>query len=476
MSRFELIKPWTDRMPEECGVFGAFDANGGSVQDTVYYGLYAIQHRGQESAGIAITDGKKIKCHKAMGLVTEAFNDEEVFERLHGHVGIGHVRYSTTGDSAVINAQPLVVSSRRGEMALAHNGNLVNSDTLRETLQEWGHINQTSLDTEVIAHMIARFASGGLVSALKNTVRWIRGSYALVIATNDSLIGMRDPMGIRPLALGKKDDMYVLSSETCSFDAVDAEFVRDILPGEMVIINKDGVESIILEENNHKKLCIFEYVYFARTDSHIDGLSVYQARENAGRILARKDGVDADLVTGVPDSAITPAIGYSEESGIPYGEGLAKNRYVGRTFIKPQQSLREQSVKIKLNALRRNVDGKRIVLVDDSIVRGTTSRKIVQMLRDSGVREVHMRVTSPPVKYPCFFGIDTPSAGQLIGSGNSVDQIAELIGVDSLSYLTIEELLESVGGTKCDFCTGCFDGDYPIDMSEAPRHCPTFKL
>jgi amidophosphoribosyltransferase len=463
-------------MPEECGVFGAFDANGGSVLDTVYYGLYAIQHRGQESAGIAMTDGKNIRCHKSMGLVTEAFNDEEIFERLQGHIGIGHVRYSTTGNSAVINAQPLVVSSRRGEMALAHNGNLVNSAALRETLQEWGHINQTSLDTEVIAHMIARFSSGGLVSALQNTVRWIRGSYALVIATNDSLIGMRDPMGIRPLSLGKKDDMYVLSSETCAFDAVDAEFVRDILPGEMVIINKDGVESIMLEKNDHKKLCIFEFVYFARTDSHIDGMSVYQARENAGRILAAKDNVVADLVTGVPDSAITPAIGYSEQSGIPYGEGLAKNRYVGRTFIKPQQAIRERSVKIKLNALRRNVDGKRLVLVDDSIVRGTTSRKIVQMLRDSGVREVHMRVTSPPVKYPCFFGIDTPSAGQLIGSGNSVEQIAELIGVDSLSYLTIDELLESVGGSRCDFCTGCFDGDYPMDMKVAPKHCPTIKL
>ena len=477
MLEFELLKPRRDRMPEECGVFGAFNTAGGSVLDAVYYGLYAIQHRGQESAGIAISDGKKIRNHKAMGLVTEVFNDEEAFARLNGgHIGIGHVRYSTSGASEVINAQPLVVSSRRGEMALAHNGNLVNADTLRGTLQEWGHINQTTLDTEVIAHLIARFAADGLVAALKNTIQWIRGSYALVIATHNALIGMRDPHGIRPLCLGKTADTYVLSSESCSFDAIGAEFIRDIRPGEMVIINEGGVESVMLEEKDHRKLCIFEFVYFARTDSHIDGISVYQARENAGKILARRDKVKADLVSGVPDSAITAAIGYAKQSNIPYGEGLAKNRYVGRTFIKPQQNMREQGVQIKLNALKRNVDGKKVVLVDDSIVRGTTSRKIVEMLRESGVEEVHMRISSPPVKYPCFFGIDTPTANQLIGSSNSIDQIAGLIGVDSLSYLTIEELLESVGGTKCQFCTGCFDGDYPMDMDVAPRHCPDYSL
>ncbi len=477
MLDFELIKPWTDRMPEECGVFGAFDTKGGAVLDTIYYGLYAIQHRGQESAGIAISDGKKIRHHKSMGLVTEVFNDEEVFNRLNGgNIGIGHVRYSTSGASEIINAQPLVVSTKRGHMALAHNGNLVNAETLRETLQEWGHINQTTLDTEVIAHLVARFASDGLVSALENTVKWIRGSYALVIATQDCLIGMRDPLGIRPLCLGKADNTYVLSSESCSFDAVNAKLIRDIKPGEMVIINKDGIESVMLQEADHRKLCIFEFVYFARTDSHIDGISVYDARANAGCILAKRDAVKADIVSGVPDSAITAAIGYAEQSGTPYGEGLAKNRYVGRTFIKPQQALREQSVKIKLNALKRNVNGKSVVLVDDSIVRGTTSRKIVEMLRDSGVKEVHMRISSPPVKYPCFFGIDTPCATQLIGSSNSIEEIAELIGVDSLSYLTIDELLEAVDGTKCQFCTGCFDGDYPIDMEVAPRHCPTFKL
>ena len=474
---FELIKPYSDRMPEECGVFGAYDLKGSDVADAIYYGLYAIQHRGQESAGIAISDGRKIRYHKAMGLVTEVFNNEDVFARLNGgNIGVGHVRYSTTGASEIINAQPLVVSSRRGEMGLAHNGNLVNADILRETLQEWGHINQTTLDTEVIAHLIARFASDGLISALKNTLKWIRGSYALVIATHDSLIGIRDPLGIRPLSLGKKDETYFLSSETCSFDAVDAEFIRDVVPGEMVIIKKDGLQSLILEKKSHKKLCIFEFVYFARSDSHIDGISVYEARANAGRILAQKNKVEADLVSGVPDSAITPAIGYSEQSGILYGEGLAKNRYVGRTFIKPKQSLREQSVKIKLNALKKNVDGKRLILIDDSIVRGTTSKKIVEMLKAAGVCEVHMKITSPPVKYPCYFGIDTPSATQLIGSSNSVEQIAELIGVDSLSYLTIDELLQSVGGTKCDFCTGCFDGDYPIDMDTASRHCPTYKL
>ena len=462
---FELIKPYSDRLPEECGVFGAYDTSGNDVTDALFYGLYALQHRGQESAGIATSNGEKISSHKNMGLVTEVFGDEGIDELIdEGHFGIGHVRYSTSGESQLINAQPLVISSKRGQMALAHNGNLINYKTLRDELLQLGHINQTTLDTEVIAHLLARYSEDTIESAIIKTTRWLKGSYALVMAVNDKLIGVRDPHGIRPLSLGKVGDMYVLSSETCALDAVNGEFIRDILPGEMVVINKDGIHSTMIEEKDHKKLCIFEFVYFARTDSHIDSISVYEARARAGRILAKKAPVEADIVAGVPDSAITAAIGYSEESGIPYGEALAKNRYVGRTFIKPKQKIREQSVKVKLNALSRNVKGKRVVLVEDSIVRGTTSRNIVEMLRDAGAKEVHMRISSPPVKWPCFFGIDTPSANQLIGSKNTVEEIRQLIGADSLEYLTPEDLLESVEGTKSQFCMGCFDNDYPISL------------
>lgn len=462
---FELIKPYSDRMPEECGVFGAYDTSGNDVTDAIYYGLYALQHRGQESAGIATSDGKKMSSHKNMGLVTEVFGNEEITDILdEGHLGIGHVRYSTSGESQLINAQPLVISSKRGQMALAHNGNLINYKSLRDELLQLGHINQTTLDTEVIAHLLARYSEDPIEAAIIKTTRWLKGSYALVMVVNDKLIGIRDPHGIRPLVLGKVDDMYVLSSETCAFDAINGEFIRDILPGEMVVIDKNGITSTMIEEKNHKKLCIFEFVYFARTDSHIDGISVYDARAKAGRILAKKAPVAADLVAGVPDSAVSAAIGYSKESGIPFGEALAKNRYVGRTFIKPQQNTREQSVKVKLNALRHNVKGKRVVLVDDSIVRGTTSKKIVEMLREAGAKEVHMRISSPPVKFPCYFGIDTPTAGQLIGSNNTIDEICKLIGADSLEYLTTEDLLQSVDGTKNEFCTGCFDGDYPISL------------
>lgn len=462
---FELIKPYSDRLPEECGVFGAYDTAGHDVTDAIFYGLYALQHRGQESAGIATSNGSKISFHKDMGLVTEVFGDEGVEEIINpGHLGIGHVRYSTSGESQLINAQPLVISSKRGQMALAHNGNLINYKTLRDELLQLGHINQTTLDTEVIAHLLARYSDDSIETAIIKTTRWLKGSYALVIAVNDKLIGVRDPHGIRPLSLGKVGGMYVLSSETCALDAVNGEFVRDILPGEMVVINKDGVKSTMIEEKDHKKLCIFEFVYFARTDSHIDGISVYDARAKAGKILAQKSPVEADIVAGVPDSAVTAALGYSEQSGIPYGEALAKNRYVGRTFIKPKQKIREQSVKVKLNALSRNVRGKRVILVDDSIVRGTTSKKIVEMLRDAGAREVHMRISSPPVKWPCYFGIDTPTASQLIGANNSVDEICALIGADSLEYLTTEDLLKSVNGTKDEFCLGCFNGDYPISL------------
>jgi amidophosphoribosyltransferase len=458
------LKPWTDMMPEECGIVGIFEPDCIPVGETLYYGLYALQHRGQESAGMAVSDGREIRHYKAMGLVNEVFGDEDVMARLgDGHVGIGHVRYSTSGASELINSQPLVVRYSEGTIALAHNGNLVNIEALRRELEAQGSIFQTTLDTEVIASLIAK-TGGDIVEAIKRAMQSIKGSYALVVMTKDRLIGVRDPLGIRPLALGKLGSAYVLASESCAFDAVGAEFIRDVRPGELIVADRDGLSSVRTEAPLDSKLCIFEFVYFARTDSIIDGISVYQARENAGRILARRYPVEADLVSGVPDSAITAALGYAKESGTPYGESLAKNRYVGRTFIKPRQELRESGVKIKLNALRRNVQGKRLVLLEDSIVRGTTTRRTIEMLRMAGAREVHMRVSSPPVKFPCYFGIDTPSAGELIGSSHSVEEIRRIIGADSLEYLEIGDLMKTVEGSGCGFCRGCFDGDYPVNI------------
>jgi amidophosphoribosyltransferase len=459
------LKPWTDAMPEECGIVGIYNADGGPVGESLYYGLYALQHRGQESAGMSVSDGREVRHHKAMGLVNEVFGDDEAMAKLgSGHLGIGHVRYSTCGASELINSQPLVVRYSEGTIALAHNGNLVNAETLRSELEAQGSIFQTTLDTEIIASLIAR-KGGDIVEAIKYAMQLIKGSYGLVVMTRDRLIGVRDPLGIRPLALGKLGGAYVLSSESCAFDAIGAEFIRDVRPGELISINKDGLSSIRTASPLESKLCIFEFVYFARTDSVIDGISVYQARENAGRLLARRYPVDADIVSGVPDSAITAALGYAKESGIPYGESLAKNRYVGRTFIQPRQDKRESGVKIKLNALRRNVQGKRVVLLDDSIVRGTTSRKIVEMLRMAGAREVHMRVSSPPVRHSCYFGIDTPSAGELIGSNHSIEEIRRIIGADSLEYLDMPDLLKTVEGSGCGFCRGCFDGNYPVEIS-----------
>ena len=451
-------------MPEECGIVGIFNGSGTPVGEALYYGLYALQHRGQESAGMALSDGREIKSHKAMGLVNEVFGEEETMTRLgQGHLGIGHVRYSTCGASELTNSQPLVVRYSEGTIALAHNGNLVNAESLRRELEAQGNIFQTTLDTEIIASIIAR-KGGDIIEAIKFAMQQVKGSYGLVIMTKDKLIGVRDPLGIRPLALGRVGDAYVVASESCAFDAVGAEFIRDVRPGEIIVVDQDGLKSIRTEIPLESKLCIFEFVYFARTDSVIDGISAYQARENAGRLLARRFPVEADLVSGVPDSAITAAIGYAKESGIPYGESLAKNRYVGRTFIQPQQQKRENGVKIKLNALRRNVQGKRVVLLDDSIVRGTTSRKIVEMLRMAGAKEVHMRVSSPPVRFPCYFGIDTPNSDQLIGANHSIEEIRKIIGADSLEYLSLGDLMKTVEGSGCGFCTGCFDGKYPVEV------------
>lgn len=459
---------------DECGVFGIYLSDRGrEVSRIIYYGLYALQHRGQESAGIASSDGARLRYFKDMGLVSEVF-DSKILTQLKGYAGIGHVRYSTTGSSYVANAQPLVVRYKGGEIALAHNGNLINASALRDQLEMQGAVFQTTSDTEVIANLIARAEKNDIEDAMAWALSNIKGSYAVVMLTPDSVIGVRDPYGIRPLCLGQLEGGYVLASESCALDAIGAEFIRDIEPGEGVTINNNGVQSFTIAKSPKKALCSFEFVYLARTDSVIDGASVYRARINAGRLLAMEHPVQADMVIGVPDSGTTAAIGYAQQSGIPFGEGLIKNRYVGRTFIQPEQRKREEGVKVKLNALRETVKGKRIVMIDDSIVRGTTSRQIVDMLRDAGASEVHMRISSPPVQYPCYFGIDTPSREHLIGATHTVKEISEIIGADSLAYLSLDGLVRSIAETTNNdefdaasnpYCLACFNGCYPMDVS-----------
>lgn len=459
-----------DKLKEECGVFGIYDVDGHDVARITYYALYALQHRGQESAGIAVNDEGTILYHKDMGLVPEIFN-EVVLNHLKGKISIGHVRYSTTGASLRENAQPMVIKYKNGQMALAHNGNLVNAEEKRNELEESGAIFQSTNDSEVIINLISRHrvTSDGIEEVLQKVIKDIEGSYALVLLTPQRLIGVRDPLGIRPLAIGKLDNSYILASESCAFDAVGAEFIRDVNPGEIVLIDDNGIKSIQTEVPKESKVCIFEYIYFARPDSFIDGASVHRARYEAGKRLAIEHPVEADLVIGVPDSGLTAAIGYSEQSGIPYGQGMIKNRYVGRTFIQPDQGQRERGVRIKLNAMKDSINGKRIVMIDDSIVRGTTSRRIVQMLKDAGATEVHMRVSSPPIKYSCYFGIDTPSRQQLVASSQSIESIRELVSADSLGYLSIEGLLKTPVGAKCGFCTACFTGDYPMHVPAESR-------
>jgi amidophosphoribosyltransferase len=452
-------------MNEECGVFGIYKKDDFiEAADAAFYGLYALQHRGQESAGIAISRKGRVDYHKDMGLVGEIFKDNVLSELYGADIAVAHVRYSTTGRSAVTNAQPLVISYRSGTVALTHNGNLINASGLRKELEEDGAIFQTTIDTEVIANLIARNADDGIIKSIKKTMGRIRGSYAMTIMTKDKLIGVRDPHGIRPLVLGQINESYVLASETAALDAIDAEYLRDIKPGEIVEITENGLKSYMDRPAEKSALCIFEYVYFARPDSYIEGVSVYGAREKAGALLAKRYPVDADIVSGVPDSARPAALGYAEFAGITYKKALAKNRYIGRTFIEPQQYMRERGVKMKLNALRRNVEGKKVVLVDDSIVRGTTSKKIIEMLKNAGAKEVHMRISSPPVIAPCYFGIDTASHEQLIGAKNSIEEIRKLIGADSLYYLSAEDLMETAKDSGIDFCSGCFTKNYPFDV------------
>ena len=457
---------------EECGVFGIYDFDGGDVASTIYYGLLALQHRGQESCGIAVseTDGPKgkVTSHKGMGLVNEAFTTE-ILKKLKGDIGVGHVRYSTAGSSTRENAQPLVLNYVKGTLALAHNGNLINAPELRKELEYTGAIFQTTIDSEVIAYFIARerLNSKTVEEAVGRAMKKIKGAYSLIIMSPRKLIGARDPFGFRPLCIGKRDNSYVLASETCALDTIGATFVRDVEPGEIVTISPEkGIESdksMCIPKEQHAR-CVFEYIYFARPDSFVDGMSVYNSRILAGRYLAIDSPVDADLVVGVPESGNCAALGYAMESGIPYGQAFVKNSYVGRTFIKPGQKNRESSVQVKLNALRDAVEGRRVIMIDDSIVRGTTSDRIVRMLREAGAKEVHMRVSSPPFLWPCYFGTDIPARDQLIAYNRSVDEICKIIGADSLGYLKEERLSQIVEGRE--ICSGCFTGKYPLDPPE----------
>lgn len=452
-----------DRLREACGVFGIY-APGLDVARLTYFGLYALQHRGQESAGIAVGDGAKITCHKGMGLVSEVFT-EDVLGRLEGRVAIGHVRYSTTGESSLENAQPLVFHYRDGMISLAHNGNLTNYDELRRELASDGFVFQTTSDSELIVALMARSSKDSLVDGILRTMERIRGAYSLVIMTESRLYGMRDPHGIRPLCLGRLGDGYVLASESAALDTVGAEMLRDVEPGEVVIIDENGITSLRCHTPSQWALCIFEFIYFARPDSTIDGLNVQKARAALGRQLAREYPLDGDLVIPVPDSGTSAALAYAAERGLPFCEGLMKNRYVGRTFIRPTQEMRDLGVRLKLNPIREVLKGKRVIMLDDSIVRGTTSRKIVQMIRDAGALEVHMLVSSPPILYPCYYGIDTSRRGELIAAKHDLQEIRQMIGADSLNYLSIEGLLSAMAPLPPEsFCCACFNGDYPVDV------------
>ncbi|WP_125140228.1 amidophosphoribosyltransferase [Clostridium transplantifaecale] len=457
----------TTGLREECGVFGMFDTGGSNVSGNIFYGLCALQHRGQESCGIAVgdTNGPKAPAlyHKGLGLVQDVFT-QDTLARLTGNIGVGHVRYATTGAATLENAQPLVLNYIKGSLTLAHNGNLVNAAELKRELEKTGAVFQTTIDSEVIALHIARerLHTSTVEEAIKRTAARIKGAYGLVIASPRKLIGVRDPYGLKPLCLGRLNNAWLIASESCAIEAAGGEFIRDITPGEIVTITKDGLHSdtgLGQAENAH---CIFEYIYFARLDSRLDRVSVYEARLRGGAILARSSPVHADLTAGVPDSGLTAAMGYSRASGIPFELIFHKNSYVGRTFIKSSQKERENSVKIKLNVLAPAVKGKRIVLVDDSIVRGTTIKNLIHMLKEAGALEVHVRISSPPFLYPCYFGTDVPSNRQLIASSHSTEEIRRSIGADSLAYMPAEQLPEIVGGLP--LCTACFTGHYPMEV------------
>ena len=453
----------TGSLHEECGVFGIYGADRDEISSLMYYGLFALQHRGQESCGIAVNDDAKITCRKDMGLVGEVF-DHETLESLKGTMAIGHVRYSTTGASTAVNAQPLVTHYVKGTLSIAHNGNLTNCDILRKELEDNGAIFSTTTDSEVICYLIAgiRSNTATVQEAVAGAMQKIKGGYALLVMSPAKMIAARDPYGLKPLCMGKLGDAIVFASESCALAATGAEFIRDVEPGEIVICGRHGIESIFPLERVKPRRCIFEYIYFARPDSRIDGVSVFESRIKAGEVLANKCPVEADIVTGVPESGLDAALGFSQASGIPYVKAFVKNSYVGRTFIKPTQQSRRSSVKIKLNPISEAVKGKRVVMCDDSIVRGTTIANIVKMLRDAGATEVHVRISSPPFMNPCFYGTDVPSRDNLIACHHSIEEITEIIGADSLVYLSAEELSDIVSDPERSFCDACFTGDYPV--------------
>ena len=458
----DYIEYEEDKPHEECGVFGVY-SHELDVSELTYFGLYALQHRGQESAGIAITDGAWMDVNRGMGLVKEVFR-HQVPHMENQYIAIGHVRYSTTGSSMLANTQPLMVNYSGGKIALAHNGNLTNAGEIRKDLEEKGTIFQTTIDSEVFVNLIARSRKVTVEEKIMESLRKIQGAYCLTVMTEDKLIGARDPQGFRPLCLGRLEDGgYVLSSESCGLDVVGAEFVRDIQPGEMVVIDDTGVQSYRFDEAK-PSMCVFEYIYFARPDSIVDGQSVHASRFEMGRVLARESGLTGDVVISVPDSGNTAATGFAYESGIPYVEGLIKNRYIGRTFIQPSQKQRDTAVKLKLNPIRSVVNGKKVIIIDYSIVRGTTSGKIVKMLRNAGAKEVHMVISSPPIEYPCYYGIDTSVRKELIAATKTVDEICEFIGADSLHFLSLEGLKQCM--TTLDpnhMCYACFNGGYPVE-------------
>ena len=449
-----------DKMEEECGVFGVYCKESKEVSQMCYYAMYALQHRGQESAGITVSNGGQLYSYKGMGLTADVFT-EETLNQLQGNAAIAHVRYSSFKDNKIENAQPIESRFKLGQIAVAHNGNLTNSKVIRELLEDGGATFTSTSDSEVVIKMIARKAADGLEEAIKATVSAVKGAYAFVMLADKKLIGIRDPYGIRPLCIGTNDaGDYFLASESCAIDAIGGHIVRDVEAGEMVIIDDNGIKSVKYAENRNIAPCSFEHIYFARPDSTIDGINVYQARVEAGKLLAKQCKVDADIVIGVPDSGVPAAIGYAEESGIPYAMGLIKNKYIARTFIKPVQSLREQAVMVKLNPLRIQLEGKRVVVVDDSLVRGTTSKILIEIIRRAGAKEVHFRSASPAVMHPCFYGVDIAHRKELIAARMSVEEIRQEINADTLDYLSLENMLTSLKSNN--FCVGCFNGVYPM--------------
>lgn len=454
------LTPPAEYPREECGVCGIFGHP--DAAKLTYFGLFSLQHRGQESAGIVVSDGDKIRQHKGMGLVPEVFSERDL-QGLTGDLAVGHVRYSTTGASHIVNAQPFTATHQGITLAVAHNGNLVNIRALRREMEARGSIFQTTMDSEVVVHLLARYAEMGLERAIVETFKQIKGAYSILLMTRDKLVAVRDPGGFRPLCLGRLNNgSYIVASETCALDLVEAQYIRDVEPGEVLVIDRDGLHTHSLEQEQHPSFCIFEHVYFARPDSDIFGINVYESRKRMGEILARECPLDADLVMPFPDSGNYAAIGYSQASGIPLEMGVIRNHYIGRTFIQPTQSMRDFSVRVKLNPVRSFLENKRVIIMEDSIIRGTTARSRIRSLRGIGVKEVHMVISCPPTRHPCYYGIDFPSGGELIANQKTVAQIRDYLNLDTLYYLSLEGLVEATGAPAANFCKACFDGNYPV--------------